>query len=112
MNDVAVLKLARNATNVTPIALNNNIDYPSARLTPLNVIGFGATREGGSVSPVLKELGTFFETIESCQNTYPDVRKGVHVCADVANQGDCQGMFLLVSTFVFRWLEVMYVSYC
>jgi secreted trypsin-like serine protease len=95
-NDIAILKLTEPST-VEPIKLNNDTNYPSERLTPLTVIGFGATSEGGRVSSVLKELDTFFETIDNCQINYPDVEEGTHVCGDVDFQGDCQGMYITCS---------------
>jgi hypothetical protein len=87
---VAVLKLSGSSA-ATPIKLNSNVSYPSTSGTPLKVIGFGATSEGGRLSTVLKKLDTFLETISNCQVNYPDVEFGTHVCGNVENEGDCQG---------------------
>lgn len=57
----------------------------------MQVIGFGATSEGGSTSNVLKKLDTEFQRIASCQGTYPGVEFATHVCGNVDNAGDCQG---------------------
>jgi len=89
-SDVAVLKLSA-ASTVTPIALNSDTSFPSTAGTPMTVIGFGVTSEGGQASSVLKKLGTFFVPISTCQTKYPDVRSDFHVCGDVTNAGDCQG---------------------
>lgn len=89
-NDVAILKLVASST-ATPVALNSNINYPSVSGTPLTVIGYGTTSEGGRVSNVLKKVGTFFQTTATCNNNYPDVELGTHVCGNVNNEGDCQG---------------------
>lgn len=89
-NDVAILKLSE-PSSATPVELNRDINYPSEISTPLKVIGFGATAEGGSPSSILQELSTFYETIETCQTNYPDVEHGTHICGDVDNKGDCQG---------------------
>ncbi|CAB9506100.1 Plasminogen (Fragment) [Seminavis robusta] len=89
-NDVAVLKLST-SSSATPIKLNSNLNYPSTSGSPLQVVGFGATKEGGSTSNVLKKLGTYFQTIESCQGNYGNVEFGTHVCGNVDNEGDCQG---------------------
>lgn len=90
-NDIAIIKLSEPFSSATPIKLNNDTNYPSEALTPLTVIGFGATSEGGRVSSVLRELDTYFETIENCQEHYPDVEAGTQVCGDVDFEGDCQG---------------------
>jgi hypothetical protein len=87
---VAVLKLS-GSSGATPIKLNSNVSYPSISGTPLTVIGFGATSEGGMLSGTLKKLGTHFETISNCKANYPAVEFGTHVCGDVDNAGDCQG---------------------
>lgn len=97
-NDVAVLKLAESST-AQPITLNSNTAYPFRRYTPLTVIGFGTTREGGSTSNVLKKLDTFFETIPECKKNY-DVEFGTHVCGDVNNAGDCQGLLQNISDYI------------
>jgi secreted trypsin-like serine protease len=89
-NDVAVIKLW-DKSDAPPISLNSNTAYPSIANTSLTVIGFGVTAEGGSTSSVLKKLGTYFQTISSCQDNYPEIEFGTHVCADVENEGDCQG---------------------
>ena len=103
-NDVAVLKLA-GSSDVTPIKLNSDINYPSVAGTPMTVIGYGRVSEGGRVSQVLKKLGTFFQTIESCQGTYPNVEFGTHVCGNVDNSGDCQGTQLFrMPVLLFRSL--------
>lgn len=90
LNDVAVLKLAA-SSSATPIALNSDVNYPSTTGTPLTVIGYGATSQGGRVSNVLKKLGTFFQTTTTCQSNYPNVEFGTHVCGNVDDFGDCQG---------------------
>ena len=97
-NDVAVLKLSASSA-ATPVKLNSDISYPSNSGTPLNVIGFGTTSEGGSLSNVLKKLGTFFVPINTCDNNYPAVEFGTHLCANVDNQGDCQGRQHQASTY-------------
>jgi len=89
-NDIAVLKLASNST-AQPVTLNSDINYPSVEGTPLTVIGYGATAEGGIASSALKKLGTFFQTTSTCQKNYPDVEFGTHVCGNVDDSGDCQG---------------------
>ena len=89
-NDVAVLKLS-GRSDATPILVNPDTNFPSEVGTPLRVVGYGATSEGGSVSNVLKKLDTSFESISTCRENYPDVQDGVHVCGNVDNAGDCQG---------------------
>ena len=89
-NDMAILKL-EGSSDATPITLNSNINYPSTEGTPMTVIGYGAVSEGGRVSSVLKKLGTFFQTTDTCQDTYPNVEFGTHVCGNVDDAGDCQG---------------------
>lgn len=89
-NDMAILKLAE-SSDATPIQLNSDVNYPSTVGTPMTVIGYGAVSEGGRVSDVLKKLGTFFQTTDTCQGNYPNVEFGTHVCGNVDDSGDCQG---------------------
>jgi len=56
------------------------------------VIGFGATSEGGSSSPVLLETTNVLETNEACNNFYGFIDESIQICMRVVEGRDsCQG---------------------
>lgn len=91
-NDVAILKLQNPVSSAT-VPYNKVLGYPSVSGSPLTVMGFGLTQPDGSISNTLQKLETSFVTTQDCQATYGSnvVNSADHICADVANAGDCNG---------------------
>jgi len=93
-NDLAVLRLASDSS-ATPITVNSNTGYPSISGTALTVMGFGRTSTGGSVSSVLKKVGTAFVDYATCRIPWGSlVTSDLHVCAraPTTGEGACNGM--------------------
>jgi len=66
-------------------------DY-SMQEAAATVIGFGATSEGGSASPVLLEITNVLETNEACNNFYGFIDESIQICMRVVEGRDsCQG---------------------
>jgi len=113
-NDIALLKLDR------PMTLNANVqviglaDLPSAG-SPLTVIGWGTTREGGSGSDVLREVEVPYQSDANCREAYGSDITASMFCAglDEGGKDSCQGdsggpIFRAISG---QWKQVGIVSW-
>jgi len=95
--DIAVIKLASPARfndRVGPACLqSNNADFPPG--TPCFVTGWGRTRQGGTVSSVLREAKIPIVSSEDCKENYgkADLITSNMLCAGLQGSGidACQG---------------------
>jgi len=87
-NDVALLKILTTCLP-TPVSakLNNDPTFPSTTGTPLTVIGFGRTRDGGDTSNFLQRLDVDYIAESECLSGDPLAK----LCADKDGAGSCQG---------------------
>lgn len=82
-NDIAVLKLATNVTDIQPVALNTNTDLPAGG-SDVTVIGFGQTTAGcytTKVSETLQKLTYKAVSPDDCKAQLPDDNMTTIVCA-------------------------------
>ena len=105
--DVAIVKLARDATITTNfVTLNSNISYSVVMnaAQPLTALGFGSTSTWlgllgtflmlGRIpkSPSLQKLTTHFVSARSCRKDgYSCATSRYHICAQIDNAGVCFG---------------------
>jgi secreted trypsin-like serine protease len=91
-NDVAVWQLASPITNVETVAIDTNGDYDAAGVTS-TVAGWGATREGGAGSDVLREVDVPIITNAKCNTQYGGDITDSMLCAglDEGGKDACQG---------------------
>jgi trypsin len=75
---------------LTPVsyALSNSVPATGVSVT---VIGFGATKFGGSVSSALLEVTVPVVDHDTCESSYGQLNDTVQVCAGEEGQDSCQG---------------------
>jgi trypsin len=91
-NDIALMKVSSSFT------LNSRVSTIGVRGLPgigsqLTVIGWGATREGGSGANTLRKVNVSLQSASSCSSAYPGEITGNMFCAGEVNGGkdSCQG---------------------
>jgi len=91
-NDVALWELATPITNVEIVPLDADGDYDAAGVLA-TVVGWGATREGGAGSDVLREVDVPIITNTQCNQQYGGDITASMVCAGYPEGGkdSCQG---------------------
>ncbi|XP_065338973.1 trypsin-1-like isoform X1 [Cloeon dipterum] len=99
LNDIAVLRVSPafdfNNELLGPVALPEQYQQTFAE-TEATVIGWGLNATGGSLQPVLQEVGIFILSDEECYdiyNTYNGNYNPNNVCAGVreGGKGECNG---------------------
>lgn len=93
--DIAVIELERDATSTTSyVTLNQDSTLgTSTSGTSLVLIGHGQTdaSDSGSASNTLKTVDLLSVDTTTCQTEFNGVTANLHVCADDATQGSCNG---------------------
>jgi trypsin len=91
-SDIALLKLR------TPLSFNTYVSSISvaalpADNTPLTVVGWGATREGGAVSQKLLKVAVPLQNSTACERSYPgDITVNMFCAGEtVGGKDSCQG---------------------
>jgi len=91
-NDIALLRLA------SPAQINDRVEVVElgslpAVATPLTVVGWGATTQGGAVSNILLQTLVPLRTNIDCSNAYPNKITASMFCAgfDAGEHDSCQG---------------------
>ena len=91
-NDIALLRLA------SPVQLNAQVGIVEIgslpqTATPLTVVGWGRTTQGGSVSDILMQTHVPLRTDSDCRQAYPGRITDSMFCAgfDVGQTDSCQG---------------------
>jgi secreted trypsin-like serine protease len=112
--DWALIELA-SATSAPALALANQGDT-SLNTGNFTVIGWGATREGGPQSDVLKKATVPFVSDVSCKSAYPELAPATEICAGYAAGGvdTCQGDSggpMVKRSATGEWREVGITSY-
>ncbi|GAX14814.1 transmembrane protease serine 6 [Fistulifera solaris] len=89
-NDIMLIKLA--STSSSPVAQWNTKATVPASNSKVNVIGFGATSEGGSVSSTLLEVELTVQSSQTCVETM-GANTALQICAGETEGGkdSCQG---------------------
>jgi trypsin len=86
LNDVLLVQLW-NASDITPFDYNRDPEFPGAMTEPLTIMGFGTTRENGTVSPVLRTVDVFAFSYNDCLKTYPNAVDALQLCAGTVEGG-------------------------
>ena len=111
--DWALIELA-SAPDVAPLSIANQGET-SLNSGSFTVIGWGATREGGSQSTTLKKASVPFVSDATCGQAYPDLAPATELCAGYSAGGvdTCQGDSggPMVKNVNGVWREVGIVSY-
>jgi len=91
-NDVALWQLSSPITNVDIVPIDSNGDYDSVGVTS-TVVGWGAIREGGPSSNVLREVDVPIISNTVCNQQYGGDITDAMICAYVDGGGkdSCQG---------------------
>lgn len=93
-NDIALLKLAKKSTK-KPVRIATAAEWPTLKQanTPVTVIGWGATSEGGNQSNSLLQVTVPIITEQQCNQQYQGIIDERQVCAGLRNGGkdSCQG---------------------
>ena len=91
-NDIALLRLANPATLNTHVNTIELGDLPNIG-TPLTVVGWGATTQGGAISNQLLETAVPLRSDNDCRNAYPGEITNAMFCAgfDGGGTDSCQG---------------------
>jgi secreted trypsin-like serine protease len=86
LNDVLLVQLW-NASDATPFGYNRDPEFPHAMTEPLTIMGFGTTRENGTVSPVLRTVDVYAFSYKDCLKTYPNAVDALQLCAGTVEGG-------------------------
>lgn len=93
-NDIALLHLAKKSKHA-PVRLATKAEWPklSAAGTPVTVLGWGATKEGGDVSRSLRKVTVPIVSTSTCNQQYEGIIDDRQVCAGLPEGGkdSCQG---------------------
>lgn len=90
--DVMVLRLKTPVTDVVPVAINSDPNFPTAGVDIANATGFGLTSANGTMSTSLKVASFWTLTGTDCNARFW-ANLGEHIlCVDPVNDGSiCQG---------------------
>lgn len=90
-NDVMLVQLDKAVTTISPVKLNKDPNVPADDESVM-VMGFGTTREGGSISRDLLKVELKKSSNAACGNAYgSSYNQNAMVCAYDDNQDSCQG---------------------
>jgi trypsin len=89
VNDIMLVKLFK-SSNLAPVLYTETVSVP-ATASNVTVIGFGATKFGGSLSSTLLEVTVPVVDHNTCENSYGKLNNTVQVCAGKAGMDSCYG---------------------
>lgn len=94
LNDIMLIKLESQVTNIEPLSLNFDNNVPQQSNESVTVMGFGYTSENGTFSQLLRKTNIVTIDYQQCKPTFPDrLVNDSMICAGVeeGKYDACQG---------------------